>query len=1103
MSAIRRRTIRHLLNLERFEDRLAPATYVVDNLTFDKSGNSLRNLVNTANANPGGDVITFAPSLTGTINFNAGDDMDINGPLTIVGPGPGVITINANGLSRIFDTSVSPAGTGIEISGLTLTGGRAIYTSPGGASDSSGVGGAVFIEDEIVTFTNCKISGNLADKSGGGIGVGVHSYLGFGSSAQLKIQSSTISGNTATAGSGGGISVYGESFGANAKRFQSLYVTESLISGNTSTWSDKTSFRGGGGVYFRGKVGPGYLAFVNTTITENKAFDNCIGGAIGVFDLDGTLALINSTVAYNQATSKNAEGIRQQDAFNHNPFGTMALFSSIVANNTTIDGLGKTDITGSFTSIVVAEKCLISVGDQGFKFAGGGGNLTGTQAAPLDAKLAPLTNNGGLIQTRMPLSNSPAIGNGSNASLTLPNDGRGLGYPRTLDGEVDIGAVEYADWVVRKDFDSGPGTLTQRIADANAFVGANTITFDPVAFPSGKSTIVSVPADDLITEALTISGPGADSLTIQRSGPANRIFNATKAPVGAAITITGVTLEGGLTTGNGGAILANNQVLNFSDCVFSKNTGLNGGAIALEKNAVGELNITRCTFDSNESQVSGGAVFFENGGRFTIDDSTFSNNQSKTGTTTSQGGGAVAFVGTASSPLLVRQSTFANNTAAGQGGAIFLNLFFGTLNVQDSTLAYNTASGAVGGGGIARFGGTGEISIDNSILSNNVHTTGTNEDLYSAGTVYGNFSAIGIPGAAVVIADATTKALLGQNFRLGTLANFGGPTLTIPLLPGSPALNAGSSTLTLDQRGKPRVGGVDIGAFESQGFKVIVQTGTPQSTSVNTPFPSLLSANVFPDNPVEPVNGGALLFSAPTSGASATFESPAATIVVGTALTAATANGKAGSYTVSASVAAGSSVNFALTNIEAPSLVVTTNADVVNNLDGVTSLREAIAFANTQAGADAITFDPAVFAVPQTISLTTGELVISDALTVTGPGAALLTINANKASRIFNTIPSPGKNITFAGMKLTGGSSTGVGGAVVAQGQTITFSDCVLAGNQAKDGGAIGLTDGFQTLLILQRCSVTGNTSSQAGGAVTFASSGQFQILDSTLSGNL
>ena len=60
------------------------------------------------------------------------------------------------------------------------------------------------------------------------------------------------------------------------------------------------------------------------------------------------------------------------------------------------------------------------------------------------------------------------------------------------------------------------------------------------------------------------------------------------------------------------------------------------------------------------------------------------------------------------------------------------------------------------------------------------------------------------------------------------------------------------------------------------------------------------------------------------------------------------------------------------------------------------SLREAIDFANTRAGHDTIEFSPALTAGgPATILLTHGELAITDAVTINGPGADLLTIDAS------------------------------------------------------------------------------------------------------------
>src|SRR5262249_4147765 len=124
------------------------------------------------------------------------------------------------------------------------------------------------------------------------------------------------------------------------------------------------------------------------------------------------------------------------------------------------------------------------------------------------------------------------------------------------------------------------------------------------------------------------------------------------------------------------------------------------------------------------------------------------------------------------------------------------------------------------------------------------------------------------------------------NALVAALGNYGGPTQTHALLPGSPAIDTANNCvvdaahcgdtsipqLTTDQRGLARQvnGVVDIGAFESSGFTIAATSGTPQSAQILTPFGSPLVATVSSAFS-EPVNGGQVTFTAPGSGASATF----------------------------------------------------------------------------------------------------------------------------------------------------------------------------------------------------------------------------------------
>jgi len=162
-----------------------------------------------------------------------------------------------------------------------------------------------------------------------------------------------------------------------------------------------------------------------------------------------------------------------------------------------------------------------------------------------------------------------------------------------------------------------------------------------------------------------------------------------------------------------------------------------------------------------------------------------------------------------------------------------------------------------------------------------------------------------------------------SNPGLAPLADYGGATQTCALLPGSPAIDAGAASISgvtipdVDQRGLGRVGNVDIGAFESQGFTLAVAAGsTPQSAYVNATFANPLAVTVTANNGIEPVDGGVVTFLAPGSGSSATLSATTATIAAGAASVTATANGTAGGpYTVSASTAgAAAPASFVLTN---------------------------------------------------------------------------------------------------------------------------------------------------------------------------------------------
>jgi hypothetical protein len=184
--------------------------------------------------------------------------------------------------------------------------------------------------------------------------------------------------------------------------------------------------------------------------------------------------------------------------------------------------------------------------------------------------------------------------------------------------------------------------------------------------------------------------------------------------------------------------------------------------------------------------------------------------------------------------------------------------------------------------------------------------------------VSGSNNLIGTDGSGGLVNGSSGNIVLTSlaNLGLAPLGNYGGPTQTMALLPGSAAIDAGTSGTgipTTDQRGLGRVGATDIGAVESQGYTLSV-SGSGQAAIVGMAIANPLAVTVTPNYAHDPVNGGTINFAAPATGASATLSEGTATIAAGSASVTAMANSVAGAYTVTAKasgVATGASIGVA------------------------------------------------------------------------------------------------------------------------------------------------------------------------------------------------
>src|SRR5262245_32843691 len=167
--------------------------------------------------------------------------------------------------------------------------------------------------------------------------------------------------------------------------------------------------------------------------------------------------------------------------------------------------------------------------------------------------------------------------------------------------------------------------------------------------------------------------------------------------------------------------------------------------------------------------------------------------------------------------------------------------------------------------------------------------------------------------------------------------------------------------------------------------------------------------------------------------------------------------------------------------------------------DGI-SLREALLAANNTAGTDEVTFQAGLNG---TIRLLAGQLMVTDSVTVIGPGAGVVTIDASNDSRLFE-IRATGRviNVAISGLTLTQGNAPplGDGGAILVADEVLTLSGVVITASSAADGGGIAVNEA-NGRLTLENCTVSSNRAEHFGGGL-FLSNSVTLIRNSTVSGN-
>ncbi len=567
-------------SIERLEDRIAPASFMVTNLLDDGSPGSLRKAMDDANTTDGPDTITL--KVTGTLTLALGG-LYFDDGVTIKGPGSTKLTISGGGIDRIFAFSNVQTDDPISVSGLTLTNaganvgdGRAIYSSePTSLTDVKVIantapnagttkGGGVFIQTEgNITIKNCLFSGNGGAEKGGG------AYLSTtGASSKIAISGSTFEGNSAEL-QGGGLWI------ASSGGAASLTVDHSTFTGNGTTLGS------GGGL--RVSSAGGLTTVKGSLFSANSAGVGFGGLGGGFVVLGGSLLVQDTKLIHNAAntgggvayagssfTAKNAE------------FAFNAAYSPNLNFN---EGGGALNLDG-----VTAYKIT-------------GGKFTANQALAEGGALSIRTSSGEISGATFRANSSDNVG----GALFLKGTGTALVKGGLFSANhADYGGAIYKD--------------TTALTIAGARFTANLATLDGGALYaiSGGATVSGSTFD----HNTSLGAGGAVALNTSFVSLSSVYRDNYAAGSGGAIAIPSgginFTLKGGSVTDNraggagGGLFLSNPDSLLVEKVLISDNhaTG-NGGGVNLTTNFAVSVTFTGNTIrDNTTSSASfGGGLY--------------------------------------------------------------------------------------------------------------------------------------------------------------------------------------------------------------------------------------------------------------------------------------------------------------------------------------------------------------------------------------------------------------------------------------------------------------------------------------------------------------
>lgn len=550
--------------------------------------------------------------------------------------------------------------------------------------------------------------------------------------------------------------------------------------------------------------------------------------------------------------------------------------------------------------------------------------------------------------------------------------------------------------------------------------------------------------------------------------------------------------------GASGAGIENVGTLNvFNSAVFGNTTGNGGfqGGGALD-NLLGTATVVDSTFANNITNSTGGAINNGAANLAVIDCTIFHNAAfSEAGGIENNNGGSLTLLssivtgnivgpGHTDDDVDLSAQTQANHDLIGDShgvqGAGLVDGKNGNIIGHAALLA---PFGSYGGGTdtLALLPGSPALQTGGAMASLSANVTS------SATTI--NVTALFTPPSPVL--GQGYDILIGGEQMLVTAVSGSGTKFTLTVKRGDHGTTAATHSsgagifLPQDQRGvaMPPAGSTDIGAFQSRGFNVTVNSGdSPQSTPVSTAFAKPLAVTVTANDPNVPVNGGIITYTvhAGSHGGSATLTSTKATISGGQASVKATANGKADSYVVDASAVAGSAATFHLTNTPLSTKSVTLAATEGATFSGkVATFTDANSAENAAADFTAtIVWGDGATSAGKITTVATGGFAVTGSHVYAEEGTHAVTVTVADNLGNHGTASSTAK-IADAALKATAHTFTATEGKA--------FSGTVATVTDADPKGALG--DYKATIVWGDGTTTAGTVTTLAGGGFAITGS--------------